>query len=306
MNSKQRVLNTLRRQPADAVPFVETRVDPALQEALLGRKLNYPARITGTTNLSSVEINDLLGLDNFQVRFLPPIFAGSTGSSGETYDQPWIRSRDDLAKMVFPDPEDPALYRDAEALIRAGGHRYAVGATLRSGISATTMSFGLEGLSYALADDPGLVNTVLGRYTDWAIAVSRHLRGIGVDFVWTADDMAYKTGPMFSPAVFRAGLQTAAGGIRGRHPGRGFSVDSAFRRQRPAAVGRPDRDRHPGPAPDRAGGDGHRQTEGHAWRPRVSGRQHRLALHAHARHARRRSKPKSDNASRRSPRAAAT
>ena len=235
MNSKQRVLNTLRRQPADAVPFVETRVDPALQEALLGRKLNYPARITGTTNLGSVEINDLLGLDNFQVRFLPPIFAGSTSSSGETYDQPWIHSRDDLAKMVFPDPEDPALYRDAEALIRAGGHRYAVGATLRSGISATTMSFGLEGLSYALADDPGLVNTVLGRYTDWAIAVSRHLRGIGVDFVWTADDMAYKTGPMFSPAVFRRGLQAAAGGIRGRHPGRGFSVDSAFRRQRPAA-----------------------------------------------------------------------
>ncbi len=202
MNSKQRVLSALRRQPVDAVPFVETRVDPAMQEALLGRKLNYPARITGTTNLCSVEINELLGLDNFQVRFMPPIFAGSTDRSGETYDQPWIRSRDDLAKMVFPDPDDPAFYREAEALIRAGGHRYAVGATLRSGVSAATMSLGLAGLSYALADDPGLVDTVLGRYTDWAIAVSRHLRGIGVDFVWTADDMAYKTGPMFSPAVF--------------------------------------------------------------------------------------------------------
>jgi hypothetical protein len=103
MNAKERVLNALHRQPTDAVPFVETRVDPAMQEALLGRKLNYPARITGTTNLCSVEINELLGLDSFQVRFLPPIFAGSAGQGGESYDQPWIRSRDDLAKMVFPD-----------------------------------------------------------------------------------------------------------------------------------------------------------------------------------------------------------
>lgn len=204
MNSKQRVLSALKIQPTDAVPFVETRVDPAMQEALLGKKLNYPERITGTTNLCRVEVNELLGLDNFQVRFLPPIFAGSSRSEGgESYDEPWIRRRDDLARMVFPDPEDPALFRDAETLIRAGGHRYAVGATLRSGISAVTMSMGLEGLSYALADAPDLVETVLGRYLDWAVAVGGHLRDIGVDFVWTADDMAYKTGLMFSKGMFR-------------------------------------------------------------------------------------------------------
>lgn len=204
MNSKERVLNALRLKPTDAVPFVETRVDPALQEALLGKGLHYPPRITGTTNLCRVEINEMLGLDNFQVRFLPPIFAGSRNATGgESYDAPWIRSREDLAKMVFPDPESPSLYHEAEAMIRAGGHRYAVGATLRSGISAVTMSMGLEGLSYALADAPDLVQTVLGRYADWAIAVSRHLKDIGVDFLWTADDMAYKTGPMFSPAAFQ-------------------------------------------------------------------------------------------------------
>jgi hypothetical protein len=107
-------------------------------KALLGRKLSYPARVTGTTNLGRGEINELLGLDNFQVRFLPPIFAGSASQSGESYDQPWIRTRDDLAPMVFPDLENPELYREAAALIRDGGHRSAVGATMRSGLSVAT------------------------------------------------------------------------------------------------------------------------------------------------------------------------
>ena len=79
--SKTRVLNALKLQPVDRVPFVETRVDPALQEALLGHPVDCPIEIEGTTILASAEINERLGLDNFQVRFLPPI-ATSDGRGG--------------------------------------------------------------------------------------------------------------------------------------------------------------------------------------------------------------------------------
>ncbi len=204
MNCKQRVLAALRLEQPDMVPFVETRVDPPLQEALLGKRVHLPDTIGGMTNLGSVELNEVLGFDNLQVRFLPPIFAEfETVDGTQTLVRPLIQTRDHLDRMVFPDPEDPALYAEAEQVIEQGRDKYAIGATLRSGVSATCMSMGLEQLAYALVEDPDLVTTVAARYADWAIAVIRHLRDIGVDFVWTADDIAYKQGPMISPRMFR-------------------------------------------------------------------------------------------------------
>ncbi|HLA84465.1 MAG TPA: uroporphyrinogen decarboxylase family protein [Thermoguttaceae bacterium] len=204
MNSKERVMCALRGVKPDCVPFVETRVDPVLQEALLGKKLQFPDTITHTTQLCNPDLNELIGLDNLQFRFLPPIFAELHASAdGLVPTKPLLRTEADVSKMTFPDPNDPALYREAEAVINAHGDRYAVGATLRSGISATHMSFGLEGLSYALVDSPGLVETVFRKYSSWAIAVMKNLKNMGFDFIWTADDMAYKAGPMFSPEMFR-------------------------------------------------------------------------------------------------------
>jgi uroporphyrinogen decarboxylase len=155
--------------------------------------------------LSSLELNEVMGLDNLQVRFLPPIFAEFTQVNDMSVPaHPLIRTRSDLNRMIFPDPDDPELFRAAEGLIAQNQGRFAVGASLRTGISAAHMSMGVDGISYALTDDPGLVDTVLGRYADWAIAIVRRLRDMGVDYVWTFDDMAYKSGSLFSPRTFRS------------------------------------------------------------------------------------------------------
>jgi uroporphyrinogen decarboxylase len=205
MNSRERVLAALRLEQPDRVPFVESRVDPSLQAALLGREgSQVQCEVTGLSVLSSPELNEAIGLDNLQVRFLPPIFAEYRNVGGLDFPaRSLIQTRDDLDKMVFPDPDDPLLYAEAERVIKRGKGKYAVGASLRTGISATHMSMGLEGLSYALVDDASVVDSVMGRYADWTIAVIQHLKDIGVDFVWTFDDVAYKTGPMISPKMFR-------------------------------------------------------------------------------------------------------
>jgi uroporphyrinogen decarboxylase len=207
MNSRERVLTALRIEQPDRVPYVESRVDPAVQRVLLGQTNSFPEEVSSVTNLdilSSPALNEVMGLDNLQLRFLPPIFAEYQRVDGvATPVTPLIRTRDDLDKMVFPDPGDPNLYQQASEIIERNRGKYAVGASLRTGVSATHMSMGLDGIAYALADDPGLVTTVLGRYADWTIAVIRHLKDIGVDFVWTFDDIAYKTGPMVSPKMFR-------------------------------------------------------------------------------------------------------
>ena len=193
MNSRERVLAALRIEQPDRIPFVESGVDPPIQRALLGKDEFLPE-----------ELNEVMGLDNLPVKFFPPIIAEYEEHGGIDFiARPLLRTRHDLDKMVLPDPEDPALYAEAEELIRRNQGRYAVSAHTRLGASATHMSMGLDGLAYALADDPGLVDTVLGRYADWTIAVVRHLKDVGVDLVWTHDDLAHKTGPFFSPRLLR-------------------------------------------------------------------------------------------------------
>ena len=63
------------------------------------------------------------------------------------------------------------------------------------------------------------MDTVLGRFADWTIAIVRHLRDVGVDYVWTFDDIAYRSGPMFSPhvlrSVFMPHLRRVADAIKG-------------------------------------------------------------------------------------------
>lgn len=191
MNSRERVLTALRREQADRVPFVEGGIDPPMQRALMGRDDFLPE-----------ELNERIGLDNLLADFLPPVFAEVHEQNGINYvAAPHIRSRADLEQMHFPDPHDPALYAQADALIRRNQGRYAVAAKMRLGISATLLSMGLDNFSYALLDDPGLVETVLGRYADWTIDVLGHLAQREIDFIWTFDDVAHKSGPMFSPLV---------------------------------------------------------------------------------------------------------
>jgi uroporphyrinogen decarboxylase len=193
LNPRERVLAALKRRPTDRVPFIEGGIDDAIQQALMGRRQFRPE-----------ELNEVMGLDNLRVPLLPPIFGEYEERAGINFvARPGIRNRSDLKQMRFPDPHGAQLYAQAGEIVRANHGRYAVGAHLRLGASPTLMSLGLAGFSYALADDPGLVDTVLGRYADWTIAVVRHLRDVGVDFVWTFDDMAYKTGPMFSVQTLR-------------------------------------------------------------------------------------------------------
>lgn len=193
MNSRERVLAALRREQPDRVPWVEGGIDLPMQRKLMGRDDFLPE-----------ELNEALGLDNINAILRPPIFADVEVHDGiEFLTTPQIHSRADLESVVFPDPHDPAFYREAEALVKRIDGKYAIAASMRLGLSPTLLSLGLEGFSYLLADDPGLIDTLMGRFADWSIAVVGHLRDVGVDYVWTFDDMAYKSGPMFSPATLR-------------------------------------------------------------------------------------------------------
>ncbi len=207
MTSRERVLAALRREQPDRVPWVELSVDRPLAQRLLGWSgTAAPAADLEHNAYTLAEIAELaghLGLDDlFYVLRAPVYVKRVAGKDGRVfYGDGLIRSEADLPMMQLPDPRDPRLYDEARAFVAARGERAAAFIT-RAGIFSTIMSMGIEGFSYALFENLPFLETVLDRYFDWSIAVAERVCGMGFDFYVTTDDMAHKTGPLFSPRVF--------------------------------------------------------------------------------------------------------
>jgi len=200
MTSRERVLCALAGEQPDRIPFAEASVDQAVARALA----------SSDRDLTEREISDMLGRDVVVAVLFPPYFADqAVSSNGQTYiTKGWIKTRADLDRMVFPDPRDEALYSDARQVLEQKGD-YAAVAAIKHGVAPMLISMGLDGFSYALADDPDLVREVLRRYVDWQIVVTQRLIEMGFDCLWSFDDVAYKGGPFCSPHVFREVLLPA-------------------------------------------------------------------------------------------------
>jgi len=194
MKPKERVLCALAGKQPDRVPFCEGSVAANIARSISGEE----------RDLSEREISDLLGRDVVVAVLFPPYFADQgIGTDGQPYvTEGWIKTRADLDKMVFPDPNDPALYANARQVLDEKGD-YAAAAAIKHGVAPTLLSMGLDGFSFAIKDDPWLVHEVLNRYADWQIEVTQHLIQMGFDFLWSFDDVAYKSGPFCSPKAFR-------------------------------------------------------------------------------------------------------
>ena len=213
MNSRERVLTALARREPDRVPRCELGVDPFLARRLLpAGSLDESALGQKTTcleqNIYSVDaakaIAAFLHLDNISYVLRAPVYAQrGTGIDGRSfYGAGLVKSEADLAILQLPDPEDDALYAEAAAFA-SQKDEYAACLVTRIGIFPTMLSMGLETFSLALYDNPGFVERVLDLYCDWTTAVAERVCQLGFDVFVSTDDMAHKSGPFFSPAVFR-------------------------------------------------------------------------------------------------------
>jgi uroporphyrinogen decarboxylase len=207
MTSRERVLGALRREKTDRVPYFELSVDRSLAQQLLGwtDPVEPPPDLEHNPYHGEElrALADYLGLDNiFYIMRAPVYVERIPGKDGRVfYGEGLIRSEAGLAMMRLPDPTDPRLYDAARACVATKGDRAAAFVT-RAGIFPTIMSMGIEGFSYALYENRRFLEAVLDRYFDWSIAVAERACSLGFDIYVTTDDMAHKTGPLFSPAVF--------------------------------------------------------------------------------------------------------
>ena len=114
-----------------------------------------------------------------------------------------VKTRRDFEQVFrLPSPTDRRFVAAAREFI-AHKEDYCACACVRLGIGATLLSMGIEAFSYAMADDPQLIQDVHDAYADWTAAVVPVLEEIGFDVIWAFDDVAFNSGPMFSPAFYR-------------------------------------------------------------------------------------------------------
>ena len=194
MNSRQRILAALALKQPDRVPFADYCED------------EMRSKLLGKTKFSAAEFAQEIGFDAININdYCAPVFCEKRELKGHSYLLDGLIKNDkDLDLIVFPDPRAPGFFdplkRFIEDNISTGLALYAV---CRFGVSGVQYSMGIEGLSYALYENPALVEKVMDRYVEWNCLVVEELNNSGIDFIVSYDNIAYNNGPLISPAAFR-------------------------------------------------------------------------------------------------------
>ena len=219
-SSRQRILNALKCEEPDRVPFLESVVDEGVALDLLGRSRPPGATanelamgddpvlrgiLLESAYYDPLELAENLNLDGFGAY----LFAWHGGINNEVGGHSMvsggsIKSRADLKRIHLPDPDDPALYqpyRDFLARYRPSGK--ALFCFLNLGSDPVILSMGFEHFATSLFDDRALVSDLFDLYCGWYARVADHLSNLDFDFLWFGDDIAFKTQPYISPKIFR-------------------------------------------------------------------------------------------------------
>jgi len=130
-----------------------------------------------------------------------------TGHYTEIKTHP-LAAADAISRYRPPDPNRPELYRDAAQLVREFGRDYfIVGVTVTTIFETAWALRGLEQLMLDLTVDPDLAETVLDIPFHYHLTAAKTLVGLGVDMIWTGDDVGAQAAMMISPAMWRRFLK---------------------------------------------------------------------------------------------------
>ena len=215
MTSRERVLTALKRQTPDRVPWMEGIVENGIASAVCGEPINvdwsvapdgFPMQRGSELAEEQKKVNRVLGKDNINFSAFAPIFAHKMEKSDDgspvLVGDGMIRTREDFERRLkLPSPEDRGFVANAREFI-AHKEEYCAVACVRLGIGATLLSMGIEAFSYAMADDPQLILDVHDAYADWTRGVVPVMEEIGFDLIWAFDDVAFNSGPVFSPDFY--------------------------------------------------------------------------------------------------------
>jgi uroporphyrinogen decarboxylase len=187
----------------DRVPLAELWIDQKIMEAFLGQPVG--SHDTGENYDLSAEIEFwyLAGYDYIHIepRYFFPKLSGRSPTPDEHtgwidswdafYDYPWPQLKDaDFSSLESA----PSILPDGMGII-AG----------TSGIFEDVwMIMGFENMCLKLSEEPDLVKAVFQKVGEFLIAVFEIAAGFPrVGAMWLSDDLAYTSGPMINPKIYR-------------------------------------------------------------------------------------------------------
>lgn len=221
MTSKERFLTAVNLGQPDRVPLFDFLFQEPLYEKLIGHR---PGSYNGP---DALELAKKLNHDAIWV----PL-AGFQGYSPEwlsadTYRDEWgtvftrsavswpidspikypIRSREDFEKYRCPDPTLPG--RDADlrqTIANNADSRLAITCGIQGPLTTAWLLMGFEDISYALYDDPDLLESVFAMSNDFFKKAAKIAVECGVDGIWVSEDLGDSRSVFFRKDLYQKHL----------------------------------------------------------------------------------------------------
>jgi uroporphyrinogen decarboxylase len=204
----------LRCGEPDYVPLGDVSVHPILKGRILGRPirdLEDEVAFWSAAGYDHVPVEQGLQLtDVIRRQSMREIEANYAVETADIQARSWategkglITTRAEFEAFQWPDPDalDYSPFQRVTALLPP---KVRVIAILGKVFTCVSWLMGLEGLCFALADDPELAGAVFERVGRFQYRVLENmLRFDCVGAVWHADDIAFKTQLLVSPRVLR-------------------------------------------------------------------------------------------------------
>jgi uroporphyrinogen-III decarboxylase len=113
-----------------------------------------------------------------------------------------------ISSYVAPDPNRPELYKDAEQVVADFKDDYwIVGVTVTTILETAWALRGLEQMLIDMAMNPDLANYLLDIPYHYHLTAAKKLVELGVDMIWTGDDIGSQNEMMISPRMWRTYLK---------------------------------------------------------------------------------------------------
>lgn len=204
MNSEQRMLAALRREPVDRVPTFEWWIDQKVIDAIIPGGIEY-AEFSDRMDLDAICVDPDYKSEPVGDGFKKNEWGIISKNTGEAHTYPVdgpLRTPDDLKAFTPPDPKAPERYRSLEAALDKYGGRRAVIFHVNDVWSIPSRLMPFDAFIMQVIDAPEFIRDIVEMTVDVNIELARQAKERGVKVVYTGDDVAYNSGPMISPAMF--------------------------------------------------------------------------------------------------------
>ena len=212
MNSKERTLRAIDLKTPDRVPVFVDMV-PELAEAfnkkygLKGNELLI--HLGNDIAVCSFGVASSWGtmgdgeIDEWGIKWKKAEY--SKGTYNEIGENPLKNATvEDLSKLKIPDATEESRYREIADLVSEYGNEFAIMVDMSCTIFE--LSWYMRGMDNLLVDmilNDKFVETLMDKILEFYIPAGKKIAGMGVDIIWTGDDVGMQTGMLISPEMFR-------------------------------------------------------------------------------------------------------